>query len=218
MVLRIAGRIRDRQSSNALCLHWRCCKHQPSCERFHQGALKFEGVLGSSRRKRRARDWSDSSAYFDFDKEEDERENDDIEYKETEAPAEVPNAYQITWVVHQLQRAIVEFLISTTNQKLITATRALAAKLRTSTLCNSLPKQNKKNDQATCWSSTSRIIKSVLNLESFCIERQDLVKGEFWFISHIILLNIDIFHRNQAWSFLLDFEECSRESATYWSR
>lgn len=104
------------------------------------------------------------------------------EFKDAAIDLSLPNAFTIHCVVHQLQLAIVKFLQSNANKKLLSATRALAAKLRTPTLRNETKKLSLKNaviDQITRWSSTSTMIDSVLNLEIFCVERQEFIKGKF---------------------------------------
>lgn len=86
----------------------------------------------------------DPSSPIEFDDE--ENEQDDLvdgasANFTTELDTEgIPNAYRINCVVHQLQLAIVKFLKSLMNQKLLAAVRALAAKLRTPSLRNELRK------------------------------------------------------------------------------
>lgn len=127
----------------------------------------------------------DPSDPTDFDENEDD---DDDDYEEEVEPAaaaaelKIPNAYQISCVVHQFQLAIMKFLKSVGNRNLLKTTRTLAAKLRTSKMRNELRKAGLKNaiiDQATRWSSTSRMNDSVLYLKEFCVEREGFIKGEF---------------------------------------
>lgn len=128
---------------------------------------------------------------FDLDPSNEINFSDDSEYQDDvasginekvkEPAVDFPNAFTINCVVHQLQLAIVKFLQSDSNKKLLAATRALAAKLRAPTIRNETKKESLKNaviDQVTRWSSTSVMIESVLNLEAFCSEHQQFIKAK----------------------------------------